>query len=49
MDVLSVIQKRDLNDPIFKTLGWQELQWSRTLDAYQPRAQLDAIEWFRLN
>lgn len=48
-DVLTVIQKRDVSDPVFKTLGWQELNWFKTVDAYQPRAQLDAIEWFRLN
>lgn len=48
-DVLSVIQRRDLTDPLFQNLGWQELLWSSVAEAYHPRAFVDAIEWFRLN
>lgn len=49
LDVLSLIQKRDISDPFFQTLGWQELNWSQSLNAYLPRAQIEAIEWFRIN
>lgn len=48
-DVLSLIQRRDISDPIFQSLGWQELNWSDALKAYHPRAHFDAIEWFRIN
>lgn len=48
-DVLSLIQKRDIADPLFQSLGWQELNWSDALKAYHPRAHFDAIEWFRIN
>lgn len=49
MDVLTLVEKRDVADPVFQTLGWQELNWSQSANAYHPRAQIDAIEWFRLN
>lgn len=48
-DVLTVVEKRDVADPVFRTLGWQELNWEKNANAYHPRAQLDAIEWFRIN
>lgn len=48
-DVLSLLQKRDISDHSFRTLGWQEIEWSESADAYHPRAQIDAIDWFRLN
>lgn len=31
-----------------ETLGWEELVWMEEIKAYRPRAQIDAIEWFRL-
>jgi hypothetical protein len=48
-DVRSVIEGRDVTDPVFQTLGWQELNWSENAQAYRPRAYVDAIEWFRIN
>lgn len=48
-DVFSTIKKRDVTDPVFQLLGWQELNWSEQIGAYHPKAYLDAIEWFRLN
>lgn len=48
-DVRKLIQHRDISDPVFQTLGWQELKWSEDARAYRPRAYVDAIEWFRLN
>lgn len=48
-DVRKLIRHRDISDPVFQTLGWQELKWSEDASAYRPRAYVDAIEWFRLN
>lgn len=47
-DVFEFIQKRDVESPSFKSLGWQEVRWSEQSDAYQPKAFVDAIEWFRI-
>lgn len=47
-NVLEFIQKRDLESVPFQSLGWQEVQWSKQADAYQPKAFVDAIEWFRI-
>lgn len=47
-DVFDFIQKRDLENPSFKSLGWREVHWSEQAKAYQPKAYIDAIEWFRV-
>lgn len=46
-DVASFIQKRDVDNPSFRSLGWQEVRWNAQAAAYQPKAFIDAIEWFR--
>lgn len=48
-DVLSLLEKRDLNDRSFRALGWQSVEWSPSAEAYHPRGPIDAIDWFRLN
>lgn len=46
-NVFDFIQKRDLESPSFRSLGWKEIHWNEQAKAYQPRAYVDAIEWFR--
>ncbi len=46
-DVISLIQDRDLANPIFKVLGWQDLRFEKAVGAYRPRAHVEAIQWFR--
>lgn len=46
--VFDFIQKRDVENPSFKGLGWQEVRWDEHANAYQPKAYVDAIEWFRV-
>ncbi|KYG68640.1 hypothetical protein AZI87_05230 [Bdellovibrio bacteriovorus] len=47
-NVFEFIQKRDVENPSFKSLGWREVHWSEQANAYQPKAYVDAIEWFRV-
>ncbi|QDK39239.1 hypothetical protein [Bdellovibrio sp. NC01] len=47
-NVFEFIQKRDVENPSFKSLGWKEVRWSQQANAYQPKAFVDAIEWFRI-
>ncbi|MBV2168302.1 MAG: hypothetical protein KUL82_06305 [Bdellovibrio sp.] len=47
-NVFEFIQKRDVESPSFKSLGWREVHWSEQANAYQPKAFVDAIEWFRV-
>ncbi|WP_413558891.1 hypothetical protein [Bdellovibrio sp. HCB209] len=47
LNVQDFIKKRDVENPSFKSLGWQEVRWNKTANAYQPKAYVDAIEWFR--
>lgn len=46
-NVIALIQNRDISSPILQTLGWQELNWDQGMDAYRPKAQVEAIQWFR--
>ena len=47
LNVQDFIKKRDVENPSFRSLGWQEVRFSQTANAYQPKAYVDAIEWFR--
>jgi len=47
-NVFEFIQKRDVESPSFKSLGWREVHWSEQAHAYRPKAYVDAIEWFRV-
>jgi hypothetical protein len=42
-----LVKNQDLNKKEFKTLGWSQVQWSKDLQAYRPKAVVDAIEYFR--
>jgi len=42
-----LVEKRDVNSPEFRTLGWSQIQWSDEYHAYKPKAIIDAIEYFR--
>ncbi len=46
-NIVALMQNRDVNSPILQTLGWQELLWEKGVDAYRPKAQIQAIQWFR--
>ena len=48
-EVSNLIQRRDIEDPVFVNLGWQRIEWSEAVGAYRPQAYVDAIEWFRVN
>ncbi|WP_291515833.1 hypothetical protein [Bdellovibrio sp. ArHS] len=47
-NVIEFIQRRDVENPSFKSLGWREVHWSEQANAYKPKAFVDAIEWFRI-
>lgn len=47
-NVFDFIRKRDIENPSFRSLGWLEVRWDSRVDAYQPKAFVDAIEWFRV-
>ncbi|WP_413585535.1 hypothetical protein [Bdellovibrio sp. HCB274] len=47
LNVKDFIKNRDVDSTSFKSLGWQEVRWDKTANAYQPKAYVDAIEWFR--
>ena len=46
-NVVALMQTRDVNSPVLQSLGWQELLWEKGVDAYRPKAQIEAIQWFR--
>ncbi len=46
--VFDFIQRRDVENPSVKILGWREIRWNDEAKAYQPKAYVDAIEWFRM-
>ncbi|MEN0057200.1 MAG: hypothetical protein AAGB31_00060 [Bdellovibrio sp.] len=48
VNVLDFLQKRDPQSQSFLSLGWQDVQWNKKANAYQPKAFIDAIEWYRL-
>ncbi len=46
-NVFDLVSKRQLDNPVFQSLGWQEIKYSQASEAYFPKAFIDAIEWFR--
>lgn len=46
-DVYELVSRREINDPVFQSLGWQKLMWSEKAQAYQPKSFVDGIEWFK--
>lgn len=47
-NVFDFIKNRDVESSSFKSLGWKEVRWNQQANAYQPKAFVDAIEWFRI-
>lgn len=47
-NIYEMVQNREANNPLFQTLGWQEVHWNKTAKAYRPKAFIDAIELFRI-
>lgn len=47
-DLLALIENRDTDSSLVQALGWQELEWKKNLDAYQPKATIDGIQLFRV-
>ncbi len=46
-NVFDFLKNREQMEPIYQSLGWQELKWNQSLNAYSPKAYIDAIELFR--
>lgn len=42
-----LVENRDVNRQEFRTLGWSQIQWSDEYYAYRPKAEIEAIEFFR--
>jgi len=47
-DVYQLVSRRELENPAFRSLGWQKLLWSEKAQAYQPKSFIDGIEWFKV-
>jgi hypothetical protein len=46
-NVPDLLVRREVDNPGFRSLGWQAIQWNERAGAYQPKAYVDGIEWFR--
>lgn len=46
-NVPDLLNRREVDNPSFRSLGWQAIQWNERAGAYQPKAYVDGIEWFR--
>ena len=46
-NVVALMKSKDVNSPVLQALGWQELNWEKGVEAYRPKAQIEAIQWFR--
>jgi hypothetical protein len=46
-NIYDLVRKREIENPVFQSLGWQEIQWNESAKAYHPKASVDGIEWFR--
>lgn len=42
-----LVKHRDIAQPEFQKLGWQDIQWNSEFNYYKPKAYIDAIEFFR--
>lgn len=47
-NVYDLVSRREIDSPVFQSLGWQKLQWSERAQAYQPKSFVDGIEWFKV-
>jgi hypothetical protein len=46
-DFFKLVKNKDIYKNEFKKLGWSNVQWNSEIKAYQPRAVIDAIEYYR--
>jgi hypothetical protein len=46
-NVPELVSRREWDNPSFRSLGWQAIKWNERAGAYQPKAFIDGIEWFR--
>lgn len=46
-NVFDFLKNREQMESVYQSLGWQELKWNQSLNAYSPKAYIDAIELFR--
>lgn len=46
-NVFELVSRRELDNPVFQSLGWQKLLWNEKAQAYQPKSFVDGIEWFK--
>jgi hypothetical protein len=47
-NVYDLISRREIDNPVFQSLGWRELKYSEKAEAYQPKSFVDGIEWFKV-
>jgi len=47
-NVYELVSRREIDNPVFQSLGWQKLMWSEKAQAYQPKSNVDGIEWFKV-
>ncbi len=47
-NVYELVTRREIDNPVFQSLGWQKLQWSERAQAYQPKSFIEGIEWFKV-
>jgi len=47
-NIYDLISRREIDSPIFQSLGWREIKYSEKAEAYQPKSAVDGIEWFKV-
>lgn len=46
--VYDLISHRQIDSPVFQSLGWREIKYSEKAGAYKPKSAVDGIEWFKV-
>lgn len=47
-NVAELVNRREIDNPVFQSLGWREIKYSEKAGAYQPKSVVDGIEWFKV-
>ncbi|MBC7371169.1 MAG: hypothetical protein H7326_06370 [Bdellovibrionaceae bacterium] len=47
-NVTDLVSRREIDNPVFQSLGWREIKYSEKAGAYQPKSVVDGIEWFKV-
>jgi hypothetical protein len=47
-NVADLVSRREIDNPVFQSLGWREIKYSEKAGAYQPKSAVDGIEWFKV-